>query len=334
MSSSKKEIRVFFSWQSTLEKEHNYKFIGSALRKARNEIEKKHQDIKLVIDQATTNSPGSPGIIETIMKKISLSQIVISDITIIKGTSKKRSAPNPNVIFELGYAVSEIGWSRVIALTNDKYGYSPENLPFDINKQRVSPYNSDNDIKILEKLLFTAIDTIISHAPKTPQELRGVSIEKIKHEKDSKSLESLMNFIHTDSIDMYLNDLPKVMRYDASICWDSFNSLLNASSFNLYDSTAKTILNDIYNDWNTISHSGTYYYHPFMMGTDYIFKSGNGNEIDNKNASEAWDKIQSSAKRMKENFKKLLKRIHDEYPDINITETNDAAWKDILKFRP
>lgn len=268
------------------------------------------------------------------MQKISLSQIVVSDITLITGKSKKRSYPNPNVMFELGYAVAEIGWNRIIALTNDKYGFKPENLPFDINSQRVSPYNSENSKKDLENLLTSAIETIIIQDPKTPQELRGVSIQKIKHEKDVKSLEYLMGYLHIDTIDSYLNYLPNIMTYDGGICWLSFRSIFKSNSFHTYDSTINQTLKDIYDSWRNINSSGGFYYVDHANGVDHLFpKRKLYDSVDGK-AQKAWDTIQSAADKMKIDFKKLVDRIKNVYPEVDLNETDKKALTDIIKNRP
>ncbi|WP_215845542.1 TIR domain-containing protein [Candidatus Pantoea bituminis] len=135
----KEEIKIFFSWQSSIDINSNANFIRHALKKAKDEIEKNNNNILLTLDEATRDMPGSPNIAEAIKNKISLSQIVISDLTIIDGKEERLSFPNPNVMFELGYAVAEIGWNRIIVLMNKKYGHKAEKLPFDVNGQRVSP---------------------------------------------------------------------------------------------------------------------------------------------------------------------------------------------------
>ncbi|HEM7578001.1 TPA: hypothetical protein U2J86_005053, partial [Serratia marcescens] len=60
-------------------------------------------------DQATDDTPGSTEITATIIAKISTSQIVISDVTVIP----KKEFPNPNIMFELGFAVAKLGWGRI-----------------------------------------------------------------------------------------------------------------------------------------------------------------------------------------------------------------------------
>jgi hypothetical protein len=52
----------------------------------------------------------------------------------------KRPCPNPNVGYELGYAVATLGWDRVILLFNEACGEFPKDLPFDFIQNRASPY--------------------------------------------------------------------------------------------------------------------------------------------------------------------------------------------------
>lgn len=269
------------------------------------------------------------------MQKISLSQIVVSDITLITGRSKKRSYPNPNVMFELGYAVAEIGWNRIIALTNDKYGFKPENLPFDINSQRVSPYNSENSKKDLENLLTSAIETIIIKNPKTPQELRGVTPEKVMHEKDVERISQLMSYMHTYTIETFLSDLPNIMHYDAGICWESFNSLMKSNAFYIHDKSILKLLNSLHHDWSQLLSCGTPYYEDINNSAHQIFKKSRRYDSLNGNAAmEAWDEIQTLANKMKITFRDLLDKIHINYIEIDIDDTNAKAWQDIIAYRP
>lgn len=335
MSSQKKTIRVFFSWQSTLDKKHNTNFIRDALEKAKSKIESDQQDIEILLDEATRDVPGSPDIATTIQSKIALSQIVISDITIIEGLDRKKSAPNPNVMFELGYAVSELGWNRIIALSNSLYGFRPEDLPFDINKQRVSPYNSENGKEKLTELLCVAIATILKHNPKTPQELRGVTPEKIKHEKDLENISQLMSYIHTDTIDDFLDKLPNIMTYDSGTCWVSFNSYMSANSFHIYDDNISTLLKALHDDWSKILSVGLPYYEYIDGSIHQVFKkSRRYDRFDGAAATQAWKDIEIHAQSMKVNFKNLLDSIHNNYIEVNINETNCHAWKDIRRSRP
>jgi len=131
---------VFYSWQSDLSGKGNRNLIEDAIKKALNSISKDDtQSLDPVLDRDTNGINGSPSISESIFNKITISDIFIADVSIINSGTKARKTANPNVLIELGYAVSQLGWDRVIMIQNTYYG-SPEDLPFDLRGRRVITY--------------------------------------------------------------------------------------------------------------------------------------------------------------------------------------------------
>lgn len=132
------EFKVFYSWQSDLPNSTNRGFIGDALEKACKQIASNPEiDESPRVDQDTKGVPGSPPIPATIMEKIKECQVFVADVSICFTGPNGKLAPNPNVLFELGYAVSRLGWDRIILVMNLEYG-SIESLPFDLEKRRVT----------------------------------------------------------------------------------------------------------------------------------------------------------------------------------------------------
>lgn len=64
-------------------------------------------------DEATRGVFGSPNIVAKIHEKIELCDVFVADITTVTSPRAKRSCPNPNVGYELGFAVAHIGWDFV-----------------------------------------------------------------------------------------------------------------------------------------------------------------------------------------------------------------------------
>lgn len=177
-----KSLTIFYSWQSDSDQDCNLKAIRNALRLASGNIEGEMDDIKLILDEATRDTAGSPDISATLFQKISSSDIFISDITTInhefKDLPKKTS--NPNVLIELGYAVATLGWGRIIMLFNKSFGQFPQDLPFDISKRRISDYSisskkDHNGIGELKQLLKVAVKTIIEKNPLKPNQIQSLS---------------------------------------------------------------------------------------------------------------------------------------------------------------
>lgn len=161
---------VFYSWQSDIESKYNRNFIEDALEKAVKNINKDIVDGPLLsVDKDTRGVPGSPDIVTTILQKIDKSVCFLADITPM-GKIREKLIPNPNVMFELGFALSSLGFERVILICNTAYGKLNE-LPFDIGLKRIISYsyneNTDDDEKRdcrqrLILIIQEALKTIVS----------------------------------------------------------------------------------------------------------------------------------------------------------------------------
>ncbi|WP_072426965.1 TIR domain-containing protein [Chitinimonas taiwanensis] len=142
MTTSETDFSIFYSWQSDLPDETNRRAIRSALRTASSSVEAEYPGLRIALDEATRGEAGSPNIPLTILEKIKTCDAFVCDITTINASasSEYRKTPNPNVLFELGYAVAHIGWGRIVMLFNEALGTFPLDAPFDIDRHRVSTY--------------------------------------------------------------------------------------------------------------------------------------------------------------------------------------------------
>jgi hypothetical protein len=121
--------KIFFSWQNDIKENKD---------KLSKEIENAAKSLGLIYDEATRNEAGSPNIVQTVLQKIRECKIFIADVSIIK-TIDNKSYPNSNVMFELGYAIATHEWNSILCICDNKTKIN--NLPFDINHQRISPLN-------------------------------------------------------------------------------------------------------------------------------------------------------------------------------------------------
>jgi hypothetical protein len=152
-------MKIFYSWQSDIDKKINRYFIYEALKKAAQNLE---QVVNVEIDQSTRDEPGSPDIPDTIFKKIEECSIFIADISFINSKDVQRRTPNPNVLIELGYAIKNHGFEKIILVFNNEFG-DLEKLPFDINHRRPVQYlyNSSIDKKTALEDLSTKLENAI-----------------------------------------------------------------------------------------------------------------------------------------------------------------------------
>ncbi len=138
---------LFYSWQSDIINKLNRSFILDCLENAAKEFSKDERfSIDAVIDRDTFGMPGSPSIVESITAKIAKSDVFVCDITIINSSSNNRLVPNPNVLFELGYASAILGWERIILIQNSAFG-GVDKLPFDLRGRRVLQYFLDEKLE-------------------------------------------------------------------------------------------------------------------------------------------------------------------------------------------
>lgn len=207
----KDKYTIFYSWQSDLPNKTNRGFIEDALKRA-SKLISKDIDVEIAVDRDTKGVAGAPEIHDTIFDKIRNTDIFVADISIInKPTSllaliqffsrnKIRLMPNPNVLIELGYALSELGENRIILIHNSFSG-KIEHLPFDINKKRVISYeltgncnNKHLERDFLVKTLNTAISKIIEYDEDNPKKGRiNVKFGFADIEK-RQPIESVLNF--------------------------------------------------------------------------------------------------------------------------------------------
>jgi len=134
---------IFYSWQSDLPNNTNRGFLESVIQKAITHLGRDESyEIEPSLDRDTQGIPGSPNISQTIIDKIKACDVFVADISIVTGHKEinQRLSPNPNVLIELGYAISCLGWEKIILFCNELYG-SDEDLPFDIRQHRRIRYS-------------------------------------------------------------------------------------------------------------------------------------------------------------------------------------------------
>jgi len=121
------------------------------------------------IETATRNSQGAVDIAQTILKKIDETDMFLADVSIINTENEGRKTPNPNVLYELGYAVGKKGEGPIILVVNSETTDIAD-LPFDIRNRRVIArrFNDNNKTALANELR----EIITAHTP-IPDEPSG-----------------------------------------------------------------------------------------------------------------------------------------------------------------
>lgn len=241
---------VFFSWQSDIGQDVTTQAIRNAVRASFSALEGKHGGT-FRLDEATRNMPGAQNIPITLIEKIKNSDIFVADITsVTKDGVLEKSFPNPNVTFELGYAVAHLGWPRIVLLFNKSIA-ELKDLPFDFDRQRISPYKlapgskKASDLKPLNDLVHAALDLIVVEKPRRPRELEGKTEREIKRERDVRALRRILSLVSTTQIDQHTDRMPEHIHYSAAYIADILRAALQSNDFKLYDQQLLQHLNDI-----------------------------------------------------------------------------------------
>ena len=179
------EIRIFYSWQSDLPSKTNKTFLEKSILSAVESINSEQKALS-VLDRDTKNEIGSPNIVDTVLYKINHCKFFICDISFINS-----NIPNPNVLIELGYAIKTLGWQKIICLFNTSTG-KIEDLPFDINHNRVTPYNPSvkNEKERIAKIIKENIDSLFRNG-----QLYNPIEDHIKGKIDYEVLRIIRNMI-------------------------------------------------------------------------------------------------------------------------------------------
>ncbi|WP_157935967.1 TIR domain-containing protein [Paracoccus zhejiangensis] len=334
MSEKFKPVRVFYSWQSDLPSKSTRYAIKTSL-----ESVKKNSSIPVVIDEATRDETGSPNIPQTILEKIGKADIFVADVsTINRQDAKSRKSPNPNVVFELGYAVQTLGWSRIVLLFNSAYGTFPDDLPFDFDRHRASPFQladpkDQQGNKKLQELVALAVDAIITQDPKRPSELAGLTEEQLRYSRDIRSLEWVLEEMHLPTIDDHLARLPHSFPYRGLHFYEGVNGIVFGSSlFHLNDKELDSAFRAFAQAWRqTVSHD--HLYHLNHGSTLAIFTNPGDMPLSPAKQAE-WQEIASARDTMAQKLADILKRVRAKYPSIDLHETSKRAWRDYLMHQP
>lgn len=345
-SLAKSEFVVFYSWQSDLPDDTTRRLIREALRAASDQLEAEFVSSKLhiILDEATRDMPGSPNIPQAILAKICAADAFFCDITTINKERKEgqRAVPNPNVVFELGYAVSQLGWGRVVALFNKAYGAFPHDAPFDFDRHRLSVFEFDGlgdesasltkaqrqaKLMALKRplfdLVYEALRGIIVHNPLRPDKAAEMTPEKRKRLRDVDALREVLSTISLPTMDYFLDrvqigQIPHAIFY----YWEGFRDIVTSTLFHVYDEKADKLLKDFCSAWDVCLSFGEFFM-PSASGESYIFhKPG---DIMTSNQEKAWSKLQAGAIQAQETFKLLISYIRKEYLEIDLKETNVTA---------
>ena len=169
---------VFYAWQSDRPRRTNQDLIRKAAEAACKRIsEDDSNSWTLTLDSDTQGVAGMCDIPNAILEKIKNCSMILADLTFVGRTdddSDGQQMPNSNVLFELGFSASCLGFDSLIGVVNEAYG-NIDGQVFDVKRRRSLRYSVPKDADSatiakqqerlsgqLEKVFRTTLDTVVA----------------------------------------------------------------------------------------------------------------------------------------------------------------------------
>lgn len=307
------------------------------LQKAKNNIED-DKKINIVIDEATRNTTGSENIIFEIIRKINIANIFVCDISTINKTdsNQNRKTPNPNVMYELGYAVAKLGWKRIILILNEEYG-SIKDVPFDIQqhiitKYKISETNATNIKSVVgtkAKELETKIQNILDIEP----EKENLNNDETIRQRDINIIEKIMGQVPYTLIREQIRIAPDKILIDLPNFFDDFEHILHNNIEYLHDNEMSELFRDLHSCWLEILQS-TCNYHQNNPKSQYaVFDVPLGDMPLSDEQDEIWNIIKKLHQDIDHILTKILDIIKAKYIEIDLKKINDDLIQTYIKIK-
>jgi len=359
MSDKSKALRVFYSWQTDLPNSTNRGFIMNALRDAGKQLEADTKGkisvtvgeserpssdasgpLKIIVDQATAGVPGAPHIAQTILAKIAASDVFVADIsTINSGTRKFGKTPNPNVLFELGYAVAQLGWRRIVLVQNGAFTKTVD-IPFDIQGYKFTSYELPEGAgetkketkKILVSTLKAAILEIAEANSPRPSELQGMSEDMVRRARDREMLTGLFSRVNLPILEEHIARAPEHLIWEIGMLRDEFDEFYNRTAFHLYDESLRKLVQDFAERWRASmpGDKNDYYRtmpNPFMQRFVGDYEAHQHRIWDQANI--ARNQLRKGGDDLAVALRNLLNYVRTRYPEIDVETLGRNVGKSI-----
>ena len=334
-------VKIFYSWQSDLSEKTNKLAIREILKKAKLKIESKAtENLNIYIDEATNEEIGSPNIPQTIINKITTTDIFVADISIVNNENTGRKMPNPNVMYELGFAVAKLGWKRIILLFNKGLGHVNE-LPFDIDRHRVFQYalSVGDDTEKRKSIigsqgneLYSHIDMILREAPEKECIKYHQSLEDIKRERDVENIKRFLSSIQLEIIDEFLAQIPKVIIDDIFYFHSRLEEIAKSSTFHMYNQDLYGLFVNFYNALDESLSHYEFYDHDIKV-TRHIWLNAGDVPLD-VGKKKIWDSIEDNKNIMRHSLYEILRILRSDYIfEIDVDLISKKNFQDLNRFK-
>lgn len=330
-----KKINIFYSWQSDLNEKTNKIAIRRFIEEAIKRIKQNDDDIEIIIDEDARGNPGSKNIAEELMRKIRNSDIFIADVSIINGDGGGlRKTPNPNVLYELGFASSRLGWDRILLIFNDDCGCNVEDLPFDIRGHKVMKYlikSTCSKDEVKDKIkgysynLEETIRLILKDNPEKEWDKKEKTDSDIKRERDIVEISKIMEGFNIEVFKKFIDLLPEKICEDIFYFDDILSCYLKSPiPTKLFDEELQNLFYEFY------------YLLSLLLGQDRHYNSNFSLNFHNSISTDERNGFIQEMNKIKQDFIKCLNNILDilknRYIEIDFYENDKRTLNAFLEY--
>lgn len=317
---------IFYSWQGDTDSKVNKYLIEEALKMAVKQYNDTSGDSSLhyTIDKDTLNVPGSPDIVETILSKIDVSNLVVADVTPIATSEGGKLMANSNVLFEAGYGAGRHGFGRTILVANEAYG-KLESQPFDLKTKRITKYaleqgQTEKKKEVIKSLAaaFLATLRMLDSTPNPSFESGEIASEAIKRERDVIKIKRFVERLPIQIVENLIRHGREQLMMD----FDTFNVLYNLQAiqgflgFNLYDPDARDKIDNFMANLDRCLSFGLNFHHHHAQF--YSFRASS--DVKDSDYIGCLNELEIS-------LDSLLKYLHEKYLEINLEDANKITLK-------
>jgi hypothetical protein len=257
---------IFFAWQSDLNEKLNHFAIKQALIRAATKLAEsalsQGRSYDFVVDESTSGLAGSPHIPTSILEKIQAADFFVADVSAINANQNDvKKTPNPNVVFELGYAAASLGWQRILMLINASCGGTPEDLPFDFDRHRAATYTlaeGEGSQEALNQLVLKALTLLVqTDAPRPTANIFNEATAQ--RERDLANLRWLLRAVHLPTLDDHVTSSAKRVSAASAHFSEVLVHITESSQFHLYDAELRTAVQLFVEKWAGSTDANDYF---------------------------------------------------------------------------
>ena len=325
---------IFLSWQSDLDAAVTKNPLRKAIRKAC-----RATGTSLKLDEATRGMTGANNILTALHEKIESCDIFVADVSTVlaKTDITNRAFQNPNVLYELGYAASWLGWDRILLMvySNNTKDFSKD-LPFDLPKHRATPFylSEKSDSSGQEKLnasIENAITEILRKNPVKSHEKPKFVKAEVRRQKDLRQLKMLLEQIDLAEIDKQLDLIPDYLRQPYVIFGETAHNIVSHSLWRLHDKKLNELVISVTAAWFRSLNYGSHY-NSLSNGQVPLAKFHWGHGTAERMKSEhVRAEIVEHVHTLVKQIRLLLDYLEAAYPEIDPSATSLVARRDFLE---